>query len=402
MRSLVLVAPFLLALAASAAAGTHTVHPVPGMGDFTSPAEALASPLVSDGDVVLVHPGTYAGTLVLDKAITLRSSGGAAVTVLDGAGAGPVVAITAGARVRGFTITGGGGLASVGGVSVTATVPVRLTENVIVDNHPLGDDGIPAGGVRVSPGAHAILRDNEIRGNTSLSAGALFASGLSTLEMFRDRIHGNGGSGTVTGGIVTGASGRLVDVQITGNLGSGIGAIFFGGGLGPTPAGASLALVHCTISGNLGSAPMGSVGGIYLDDGGTVTMRNTLLQANTGVVGSDTAFSPDFYGGVVPGIFDVDYSLIGTPGGFLPGAHMLFPGTDPLLTAPVAATPFAPAPFGDFAPLALSPLVDAGLDAAFPADLPPSDARPFATRFFGPATDIGAFERVPEHVRRAP
>jgi hypothetical protein len=100
-------------------------------------------------------------------------------------------------------------------------------------------------------------------------------------------------------------------------------------------------------------------------------------------------------------VIDVDYSMVGTPSpGVIPGAHMLPPFTDPELVAPVTATPFGPVPFGDFRPIDGSPLVHAGVDAAFPADLPPTDAHG-STRFFGPAIDVGAFEASPARVRRS-
>jgi len=387
----------VLALAPSA--DTYTVHPTPGVADFLSPAAALASPLVVDGDRIEVLPGTYVGSLLVDKAVRLVAVAGPAFTVLDAAGGGTVVTITAGATVRGFTITGCGAFVTVGGVAITSTAPVRLAENVIAGNHPVGDVGIPVGGVWLAAGATARLRANEIRGNTSLSVGGFFAGPTSAFELFGDRIHGNGGAPTITGGVLLGGSGRLVNVQITGNHGSGIGAMFWGGGI-PSPAGATLELRSCTIYGNVGGSPVGSVGGIFLDDGGLVTVRNTLLHSNVGSAGGDVLFSSDFFAPPVVGVLDVDASMIGMPApGLVPGPAMLPPFAPAGLVAPVSATPFGPAPFGDFRPLATSLLRDAGLDADFPADLPAIDALGL-TRFFGPALDVGALEYAPARVRR--
>jgi hypothetical protein len=388
----VTTALFSLVLGAATQAGTWTVHPLPGMGDFLSPAEALASPLVVAGDRLEVLPGTYVGTILVDRALTLVARAGAERTVLDGGGSGPVVTITAGATVQGFTITGAAGPASVGGVLISSAETVHLFHNRIVDNHPGGDVGVPAGGVEITSGSSAVLHDNEIRGNTSLSVGGLVAGGGSTIELFRDRIHGNGGSGTTTGGVLIGASGRLVDVQITGNHGTAIGGLYFSGIFGGFP-GETLELTNCTVYGNFGSSPMGSAGGLYLDDGGTMIVRNTVVYANMGSHGMDIDLSPDWGAPPVAGLLDIDYSLTGVPAPMvLPGAHMIPAFTDPELVAPVLATPFGPAPFGNFRPRSTSVLIDTGLDGAFPFDLPEIDADG-ASRVVGTTIDIGAFER---------
>ncbi len=48
--------------------------------------------IAADGDDVLVLPGVYGGPIDLDgKAIHLRGLGGAAATIIDGNGVGPVV-----------------------------------------------------------------------------------------------------------------------------------------------------------------------------------------------------------------------------------------------------------------------------------------------------------------------
>jgi len=69
---------------------------------------------VNPGDEVVVAPGTYVEAInFLGKAITLRSSGGAAVTTIDGGAAGTVVTCTTSETsttvLDGFTITNGSG-----------------------------------------------------------------------------------------------------------------------------------------------------------------------------------------------------------------------------------------------------------------------------------------------------
>src|SRR5262249_40315889 len=66
----------------------------------------------ANGDTVLVLPGTYNEDInFLGKAITVTSSGGSAVTVVNGTATGPVVRFVSGetsaAVLKGFTIQNG-------------------------------------------------------------------------------------------------------------------------------------------------------------------------------------------------------------------------------------------------------------------------------------------------------
>lgn len=377
-------------LASATAAETFTVHPMAGMGDFVSPAAALASSLVVGGDRIMVMPGTYPGTLVITKAVVLESMGGAGVTVLDGAGSGPVVEIAAGATVHGFTITGAGGSASVGGVLITSLEEATLEWNVIVENHPLGDEIIPTGGVLVADEAVAVLRRNDIRSNTAISVGGVFTSLESHVDMIGNHIRGNGPA--IIGGVLLGGSTRLVNVQITGNKGI-VGGLYVDAAIGPDPWGATIEITNCTIAGNLGmgTMPGTTIGGMFLDNGGGVTIRNSILHSNMGSPGGDLYISPDFLTAPTPGYIDLDYSHAGTIGaGIMPGPSMVPPFLPPGFVASLPA-PFAPTALGDYSLTKVSANVDAGSDAAYPFDLPAIDlAR--KPRLHGSSVDIGAFE----------
>ena len=369
---------------------TFTIHPVPGEGDFISPAEALASPLVQDGDVLEVHPGTYSGDLLVDKAVELTSILGAKRTVLDAVGGGPVLEITAGATVRGFTITGAGGAAIYGGVLIDTPSFVLLADNVIAGNHPTGTAGVPCGGVTIAPGGSAVLERNDIRSNSALSVGGVLAYGSSSVDLIDNRIRGNGGGATIMGGVLFGASGRLVNNQSTGNFGTGIGGLVIAGGIGPPPFGASVEVVNCTIYGNKATSPAFSVGGVLFDDGGAVTIRNTLVHSNAGTTGMDLHVTSDFGPPPATGVVDLDYSHVMIPGPVTPGPHMVpyFTAAELLDPATAIAGPVAG---GSFQPRKSSPDVDAGLSSAFPGDLVPLDldGKP---RVVGSAIDVGAFE----------
>lgn len=384
----------LLLLAAPAAAGTHLVDPG-GSGDFLSVADALLSPAVVAGDRVLVRAGTYLGSYAVDRALAIEAVDGPGSTTLDGAGTSPVLTISAGATLRGFTITGGDGPSRAGGLLVTSTAPVWIEDCVIADNAPTGDAVVdatpPAGGMVLQSDAKAWVVRSLLEGNRSLSAGALSAGPRSELHLVACKVRGNGGLGTPTGGIVWGASGRIVDCEITGNWGSGIGALFFGGGA-PAPAGASFAILSSTIVANHGDAPMGSAGGLYLDDGGAVTIANTILKDNVGSLLGDILLSPDFTGAPVFGTIDMHHSHVGFLGaGVPPGMFMVPSVVAPGFAGPIAHTA-APTTAGDFSLLPISPNLDAGDGASHPLDVSDRDVAG-TKRVLGAAIDVGANER---------
>ncbi|MEW6747026.1 MAG: right-handed parallel beta-helix repeat-containing protein [Planctomycetota bacterium] len=88
--------------------------PGPGSGSDSDPFCRIqdAIELAADGDTVLVLPGTY-GELIdfRGKAITVRSSAGAAATIIDGQDQGTVVTFRSGedrdSVLEGFTVTNG-------------------------------------------------------------------------------------------------------------------------------------------------------------------------------------------------------------------------------------------------------------------------------------------------------
>jgi len=388
MRPRALV-PLLLPLCAARAAAGETYHvdPVPGTGDFTSVAEALASSLVTDGDTVRVHPGVYSGPLVLSKQILLESVDGPDVTVLDGAGLGTVLTIEAPATVQGFEISGGGGAVPYGGVFVTSLERATLRGCRIADNHPAGDSGgIPCGGVAVEKFASLLLVGNVIESNTSLSVGGLLTGPFATVDVIGNWIRGNGGSGTPTGGILFGASGRLIGNQITGNYGSAIGGLYVAGGLGP----AVVEIVSCTIYGNRGTFPGGSVGGVALGDAGHVTIADTIVYENHGSPIMDLGTISDFWSH--GGTLDLSFSHVKLPASDIPPGTGMVPGfLDPAFVAPFVAPPSGPTTLGDYHLTPPSPDVDAGDTGAFPLDASAGDLGG-VLRVLGTAIDVGAYE----------
>ncbi len=106
----------------------------------------------SNGDTVLVAPGTYNEDINFSgKAITVKSSGGSAVTAINGTSNGPVVQFVSGegsgAVLRGFTIQNGMAVSSSssffgGGILVKSASPT-IVNNVITGNQAAsGGNGI--------------------------------------------------------------------------------------------------------------------------------------------------------------------------------------------------------------------------------------------------------------------
>jgi hypothetical protein len=113
---LVIAVPFGV-LASAVAAGTIHVDaancPGPGSGTEADPYCSIQTAIdnAADDDEIVVAPGTYFAIDFLGKAITLRSSGGPEVTIIDAEQSGSGVVCErgedSGTVLDGFTVTGG-------------------------------------------------------------------------------------------------------------------------------------------------------------------------------------------------------------------------------------------------------------------------------------------------------
>lgn len=106
--------------------------------------------VAKDGDTVLIAPGTYTENInFMGKAITVKSSKGAGVTIIDGGGIGPVVTFntneTSSSTLSSFTLQHGtstvNSLYTGGGVFVYFASPT-IKNNIIQNNTSCGGAGI--------------------------------------------------------------------------------------------------------------------------------------------------------------------------------------------------------------------------------------------------------------------
>jgi serine protease len=146
-----------------------------------------------NGDTVLVAPGTYNENINFNgKAITVTSSGGPKVTIIDGGNLNTVVSFVTGETnasvLRGFTIQHG----SNSGVYIDFSSPL-IKNNIITNNTASWGGGLYILG---QSSAHVI--GNTIIGNTAYSGGGgigLFAAGSVRIENNKFTKNNGGGQG---------------------------------------------------------------------------------------------------------------------------------------------------------------------------------------------------------------
>lgn len=220
MTRRMLTKPILLALAAGITPLSTVQADVLNVpADF--PTIQIAINLASAGDEIVVAPGTYFEDIdFLGKRLTLRSSGGAAITTIDAIGRfEPVITILGssadGSVIEGFTLSRG---------QATDASPGNRGGGIYIDN------------------ANVIVRDNVITGNLATVGGALY-SNASDLIIEGTVIEANeatsSGGGLYLNNSNLSASDAVFASNVSGNRG---GAAFLIGG--------SSSIGHCEFIGN--------------------------------------------------------------------------------------------------------------------------------------------------------
>jgi hypothetical protein len=289
---------FLLAGLASA----QTTINVPA----DQPTIQAAINAASNGDTVLVAPGTYVENLNFNgKAITVTSSGGPAVTIVDGNAAAPVVVFvnneTSGSVLTGFTLRNGmtdfsGPIWGSGGGIVISYASPTIANNVITGNHAVSGIGIEI------LGGSAIIRGNTITGNTQSGGdGGDGGAGIEVsdgdpLIIGNTIINNSIDGGGVGGGI---SVSHYSSPTIQNNYIAGNSAFNHGGGINLNNAGGVVVVQNIIVNNSAGAG--GSGGGMYVlaPAGVADVIVNNTIAGNTAYDGTSGIYSDAFFPTVI-------------------------------------------------------------------------------------------------------
>lgn len=268
----------LLVVALSDSVNADLIH-VPG--DYPTIQQAVDNS--SPGDEIVIDAGTYAENVVAYglSNLRLRSSSGAASTIVDGGFSNAVFRLTncQDITLEALTIRHGDT-----GVLVHDSV-VRVQGNIIEDNRSTGDGG----GLWVV-GSNVVIEDNQIVNNSAnvnatLDGGGIYcyvASGV----ISRNRIEGN--RAHEGGGIIINAN-TNPSLLVSGNVFAENDASYYGGGI-YVNQGTDPEISQNTVVGN--SAGVSGGGIWYTQESAPVITRNIIAGDSALHGGGVHAFLP--------------------------------------------------------------------------------------------------------------
>jgi hypothetical protein len=223
MKLISVLATFCVWAAASATLPASTIN-VPAQ----QPTIQDGINAAANGDTVLVAPGTYFENINFNgKAVTVTSSGGRSVTIINGSALAPVAAFVTGegtgSVLSGFTLENGVGTFAFqyqgGGVAISNASPT-ISNNLII-----GSTAGDGGGIGISFGS-PIVRGNTIANNSAEFGGGVAVVGSSTAQFLHNTIRNNtAGSGAAfelfaAGGVLI-KDNAIVDNSAAGGQGGG-------------------------------------------------------------------------------------------------------------------------------------------------------------------------------------
>ena len=236
-----------------------------GSSAFTSLAAAVTA--APAGGVVMICDGIHSANVTTSVPITLRSLHGAASTILDGGGTGPVITMGDDLTVEGLVLTGGAGVT---GGAIDGSVGGGAS--LVIDACVFEGNEADSGGAIYAYELDMTIANSELFDNTATSrGGALTIAQGTDLDLGTMELHGNEAS--------YGGAAYLEDQLVSG------GAYFenhadYGGGvflMGATLQGAE---IYENLASNSG-------GGAALDGGAALlgaTVQLNLAQSGGGVI----------------------------------------------------------------------------------------------------------------------
>ena len=263
--------------------GVATAATINVPGDYSTIQAAVDA--ASNGDVILVSPGTYTSSHpghVVDtrgKAIAIRSTGGAAVTTINGEGERLGLACFSGevdsTIVEGFTIKS------------CSSSDYDYTNNGFISNWERSGGGI------LCHESSPTISGCDISGNTAADGGGIYCSGgsptISGCTISGNTAHygeaGDAFFGGRGGGICcNGGSPTITGCTITNNTGDHAGGIYC--------SYSSPTITDCTITGNTDDSDEGGEGGggIYCDNS-SPTISGCDISGNTAADGGGISCS---------------------------------------------------------------------------------------------------------------
>ena len=276
-------------VATLALAGTSLAATINVPDDYPTIQEAVNAAV--DGDEIVVEPGTYTGTgdevvIINGKDVTLRSSKGADVTIIDGENERRGISCIGGdCVIEGFSVTNGHTGSDGGGLHLASHCYPVLRSCKVWSNTAEGGLG---GGVYAGDFCYPTIEDCIVEGNTSRDGGGIYC--YNGLSLTGCSISGN--TALSQGGGVWCNDSTFVNINsftgcsITQNQSSHHGAGLRLSGDNPTT------ITDCYISENVLSASNGSHGGgVYCNSTNTTFVNCTIeMNMTTGNGGGVSGF----------------------------------------------------------------------------------------------------------------
>jgi parallel beta-helix repeat protein len=259
-----------------------------------------------NGGTVLVAPGTYVENINFSgKAITVKSSGGNKVTVIDGGGLNPVVTFATNegpkSRLQGFTIQNGvanGGYGG-GGVYIFSASPV-ITGNLVTHNTAAnGGGGIGVNFSSAVVQGNTISNNSQSPGSGGVGGAGILVGGAGSAQIIGNVVQNNTWRSGNGGGITLFSAGTPVlrNNTIRGNVATGVSPYSQGGGIWIVNSSDAL-IVQNLIYNNSAGQGSGIYFGVPYGNRGPVLVNNTIVGTASSSQGS-AVYADGFYDQVV-------------------------------------------------------------------------------------------------------